>query len=292
MGLLVGKAAQDEFNFFKYAAEQITSRIHLESEYAKSSTPARKDFVHYLLHAKDPATGCGFTQTELFADAAMLISAGGDTSSATLSALLFYLLRSPVALEKLTHEIRSTFASIDEIQGVNLNPTTLPYTRACIDEALRLAPAVPAHLPRQVLPGGLTIDGHYFPAGTVVGTSAYAIHHDPSYFPAPYSFYPERWLADEASVAIARSAFCPFTLGTRMCIGRNLAYMELTLTLARLLWTYDIRAADGISGGGSAQEKHPGRRREGEYQLIDWFLTERYGPMMQFRRRNGIGKEF
>lgn len=221
----------------------------------------------------------------------MLISAGGDTSSATLSALLFYLLRSPVALEKLTHEIRSVFTNLEEIQGTNLNPTKLPYTRACIDETLRLAPAVPAHLPRQVLSGGLDIEGHHFPAGTVVGTSAYAIHHDPSYYPAPYSFHPERWLADDASVAVARSAFCPFTLGTRMCIGRNLAYMELTLTVARLLWSYDIRAADGVSGGGSAAEKHPGRRREGEYQLIDWFLTERVGPMMQFRSREGTAKE-
>lgn len=220
----------------------------------------------------------------------MLISAGGDTSSVTLAALLFYLLRHPAALDRLTREIRSTFTDINDIQSPNLSPSNLPYTRACLDEALRLAPAVPAHLPRTILPGGLTIDGHFLPGGTVVGTSAYAIHHNAEYYPDPFDFHPERWLTeDKEQLAKMKSAFCPFTLGSRMCIGRSLAYMELTITLGRMLFMYDIRGAGETGadvGGGSRAAKHPGRRREDEYQLVNFFLAKRKGPLMQFRRRN------
>lgn len=193
----------------------------------------RKDFFYYLLNARDPETGKGFTGPELWGESNLLIIAGSDTTSTALASAFFYLTHNPRTLHKLTEEIRSTFSDVEEIvSGPTL--TSCAYLRAVIDEAMRLSPPVGGLLPREVLPGGIDIDGIHVPEGVVVGTPHYTIHHNPGYFPAPFIFEPERWLAGSSpvvtteSVGAAQSAFCPFSVGPRGCIGKGLAYAELT----------------------------------------------------------------
>jgi cytochrome P450 len=254
----------------------------------------RKDFMYYLLNAKDSESGRGFNRKELDSDASLMISAGSDTISVTLSSTLFYLLHNPVPLATVNAEVRKQFASVDEIRrGDNIQ--ALVYLRACVDESLRLAPPVPSHLPREVLAGGMTIDKQYFPQGTVVGVSPFTIHHNPEYFPNPFDFNPERWIVDEDSgvsvenVAMAKAAFCPFSLGPRGCIGKQVAYLEIMVALATLLYTYDIRLPRALRkqiGEGDLASPHWGRRRIGEYQLRDIFIADRNGPMVEFKARN------
>ena len=93
-----------------------------------------------------------------------------------MCSLFYYATRNYRVYERLTSEIRSTFTSVDEIEtGPKL--ASCQYLRACIDESLRISPSVPADLPRQVLPGGLEIDGQYFPEGTEIGSSLWALMH-------------------------------------------------------------------------------------------------------------------
>ncbi|RYC57622.1 hypothetical protein CHU98_g8575, partial [Xylaria longipes] len=75
-----------------------------------------------------------------------------------MAATLFYLVRNPSALEKASEEVRAKFGDVEEIaQGSQLNSCT--YLRACIDEAMRMSPSVGGIAPREVLQGGITIDG-------------------------------------------------------------------------------------------------------------------------------------
>ena len=60
---------------------------------------------------------------------------------------------------------------------------------------LGMSPSVGGVLPREVLAGGMTIDGVHVPAGTVVGVPHYTIHHNENYYANSFSFIPERWLA-------------------------------------------------------------------------------------------------
>ena len=179
------------------------------------------------------------------------------------------------------------FSSPDEIcNGSKLNSCV--YLYACIEETLRRTAPVPSHLPRVVLSGGMNIDGHYLPEGTVVGVSAYSIHHSPIYFPDPWLFRPERWIESDSvsreSINLARRAFEPYGLGTRQCIGRNLAYLQLKLTLAHVLYRYDMRLAPDEPGrGGGGPGLGEGREREDEFQLWDALGFERDGPMVQFK---------
>lgn len=223
------------------------------------------------------------------------IIAGSDTTSTAMAATLFYLVRSSRALAKATEEIRSKFTDVEEIShGPTLGSCT--YLRACIDEAMRLSPSVGGALPREVLAGGITVDGQSMPAGTVIGTPHYAIHHNEAYFPSPFEYVPERWLVGavnpltgrtttEDDVALAQSAFCPFSVGPRGCIGKGLAYVEMTNTLARTMFLYDMRKAVGVVDPGEGRpENEWGRQRVGEFQLIDTFTSAKSGPMIEFRK--------
>ncbi|KAF2761963.1 cytochrome P450 [Pseudovirgaria hyperparasitica] len=253
----------------------------------------RKDFFYHLLRATDPETGKGFSGPELWAESNLLIIAGSDTTSTALAATFFYLTHNPHALELLTSEVRTAFSSVDDIR-IGATLSSLAFLRACIDEAMRLSPSVGGLLPREILPGGLTLDGHTLPAGTVVGVPHYAIHHNPAYFPAPFTFDPARWLAPShplstgytaAQVAAAQSAFCAFSVGPRGCIGKGMAYAELGIAVARAVWLYDVRVAPGTTLGEGRPEWEWGRRRAEEYQLKDTFTSVKDGPLVQFASR-------
>ncbi|PFH57170.1 hypothetical protein XA68_15415 [Ophiocordyceps unilateralis] len=287
--LLFPKMAAGRARYMAYSKAQLTERTKLGDE------TDRRDFFYHLLKARDPETGQGFSTPELWGESNLLIIAGSDTTSTAMAATIFYLVRSPSALQRATSEVRRHFQQVEDIvNGPVLGSCT--YLRACIDEAMRLSPSVGGILPRQVLPGGITIQGQSLPAGTVVGTPHYAIHHNDDYYPTPFAYAPERWLIRETNpvtggatteddVARAQSAFCPFSIGPRGCIGKGLAYAEMTTALARMLFLYDVRKAVGVEDPGEGRVgREWGRHRVDEFQLRDTFTSAKNGPMVEFRR--------
>lgn len=285
--ILFRKIYNDRMKYMAYSKAQATERtkVGLDTD--------RKDFFYYLLNAQDPETGKGFTQAELWGESNLLIIAGSDTTSTALAGTLFYLTHYPEKQEKLRREILSTFNEVEEIvTGATLTGCT--YLRAVIDESMRLSPPVGSLLPREVLPGGIDIDGIHVPAGYVVGVPHYTIHHNPDYYPDPFNFQPERWIPDSElrvtreSVDIAQSAFCPFSIGSRGCIGKGLAYAELTETLARVIFLYEMRKAAGMTTGEGHPDLEWGRHRPNEFQLRDSFTSMMNGPYVEFRRRDAV----
>ncbi|ORY67124.1 isotrichodermin C-15 hydroxylase [Pseudomassariella vexata] len=300
---LVGKLHLDKVLFHKIAAGRAKymaySKAQLTDRTKLGDDTDRRDFFYHLLKARDPETGLGFTTPELWGESNLLIIAGSDTTSTAMAATLFYVVRTPSALEKAAEEVRSKFSDVEEIhQGPVLNSCT--YLRACIDEAMRMSPSVGGILPREVLSGGITIDGEFIPEGIVVGTPHYTIHHNAAYYPDPFAYSPERWVAGsqksfggygetvvrEADVALAQSAFCPFSVGPRGCIGKGLAYVELMTTLARVLYTYDLRKSGGVDPAEGHEGLEWGRQRVNEFQLIDQFTSLKDGPLVEFRKRH------
>lgn len=288
--ILFHKIAAGRAKYMAYSRQQLTERTALGDE------TDRRDFFYHLLKARDPETGQGFTTPELWGESNLLIIAGSDTTSTAMAATLFYLVRNPAALAKVTNEIREKFSSLEDIQlGPVLN--SCHYLRACIDEAMRLSPSVGGLLPREVLAGGMTIDGEMVPEGTIVGTPHYTIHHNANYYPEPFAYKPERWIASpgiekeagvrEQEVALAQSAFCPFSIGPRGCIGKGLAYVEMSITLARVLYMYDLRRAVGVEDPGEGKPgAEMGREKPSEFQLVDTFTSLKNGCMVEFRRRD------
>ncbi|KAK5710285.1 hypothetical protein LTR17_018991 [Elasticomyces elasticus] len=291
MQWLVGQTARDNATLIALATAQLEERIALqEKRHQMNDEIGHKDLMHYLLTNADPKTGIRFTRAELEGDSLSLIGAGADTVAAILSGALFYLARYPTALRTVTSELRLAFQSLEEVRsGSRLDSCV--YLDACIEETLRLAPVVPAQLPREVMKGGIVIDGQFVSEGIVIGVSAYVIHHNEEAFPDPWSFRPERWIeaggVSKEDLSLAREAMCPFSLGKRGCIGKRLAYVEIRIAIASLLWSYDLEEAKsaGLNGGGGPNLEE-GRRRRDEFQLLDCFGSDRAGPILRFRHRS------
>lgn len=171
--------------------------------------------------------------------------------------------------------------------GPKLN--SCKYLRACVDETMRMSPSVGSSLAREVQQGGAMVDGEHIPAGCDVGVPIYSIQHSADYFSNPFTFSPERWLVGEGdttqeSVALASSAYVPFSSGPRGCIGKGMALTEMMLTMAMVLWRLDFKIAEGCSAGGSSDAEW-GRHRPSEFQLKDHVTAARDGPLLHFRER-------
>ena len=265
----------------------VAERRSLEAASGGASAPARKDFFHHLFRGTDAETGRAYTDAELAAESNLLLVAGSDTTATTLSACMFYLLRHPDVLQTLRQELESNFGSLQDINYTGTRLGSLPYLRAIIDESMRLVPPVGGHLGRDVTEPGIMIDDFFYPPGATIGVPMYALHHNSEYYPDPFAFKPERWIVNEKSgvtkemVDRAQSAFCPFSIGHRGCIGKNLAYMELSLAVARCVWRYDLEEVpdwDKVLGGGFLS-------LSGEYLTRDGFVAQKDGPLMRFRNR-------
>ncbi|KAF2002146.1 benzoate 4-monooxygenase cytochrome P450 [Amniculicola lignicola CBS 123094] len=282
-----GKPVADNNRLIDYGMSQVRIRSSPQDENEEEKELGGKHFLKRLVGYQDKRTGWHPTFPDLDTECLNLMMAGADPYSSVLGGLFFYLAHNEHALQKATAEVRSTFGSTDEIiNGSQLN--SCAYLYACIEETLRRATPVPSLLPRIVLPGGMSVDGHQLQAGTVIGVPAYALHHDSKYFPDPWSFRPERWIESESvtkeSIDRARRAFTPFSIGTRQCSGKSLGYLQLKLTMAHILYRYDMRLAPdepGLGGGGPDLEE--GREREDEFQMWDALGFGRDGPMLEFK---------
>ena len=240
----------------------------------------------------DPETGKGYSEDELFGESESLIIAGSDTTAISTAAAFFYLSRNPEVQQKLADEITSTFSSLNEIKS---GPTlhSCKYLRAFIEETLRMSPPVPADLSREVQKGGIVVDGEYIPEGIKVSTVSYCMHHNPEDFPEPFKFQPERWIVDKNDttgasaerLALAQSAFMPFSAGPRGCVGKNLAYLEMNLVVAKIIYNFEVRRDPTSNLGGGSPEAIEGRRTVDQYQLYDIFVGIRDGPMVQLAKR-------
>lgn len=212
--------------------------------------------------------------------------------------VFYYLSRNPSAYARLAAEVRTTFSSGGDIrQGPAL--AGCRYLRAVIDESLRISPPTPGVMWREkdpLSPGPLVVDGHIIPPGTLVGVGLYSLMHNPEYFPEPFAFRPERWLdggaaaeipGEKAARAAMRRAFIPFLLGDRGCAGKAVAYLEMSLTVAKTLWYFDFQLAPGPAGelGSGHRGAAFGRDRPDEYQLYDYFMAEHEGPNLVFSPR-------
>ncbi|EWG53831.1 hypothetical protein FVEG_12172 [Fusarium verticillioides 7600] len=189
----------------------------------------RGDFFSHLLSKG----GNDVPEQELCQQSNTLIVAGSETTATCLTGIVYCLLSNRSCLEKLTDEVRSRFHSEDEITADAT--AELKYLPAVIEEGLRIFPPAPFGLPR-ISPGAV-IDGHYISSGVVVSVDPWTTKHDGRYWKEPYSFIPERWIHE--SFSDVKQASQPFSLGPRSCLGINLAYLEMRIILAKMVYNFD-----------------------------------------------------
>ncbi|ESZ91765.1 cytochrome P450 monooxygenase [Sclerotinia borealis F-4128] len=214
--------------------EKVQARLERKTE--------RKDFMTFIVRHNDMETG--MSVQEIKATSGVLMLAGSETTATLLSAVTYYLLApgNEHILKKLVKEVRTTFKSEEEIDMVSVNK--LRYQLAVLDETMRIHPPAPFGSPRVVPGDGQWVSGYWVPGGTNISCVIYAAQRQSANFKNPDKFAPERWLDDPEYAGDERGAFQPFNLGPRNCIGRNLAYAEMRLILARVIWNFDLELAD------------------------------------------------
>ncbi|PSR83723.1 benzoate 4-monooxygenase cytochrome P450 [Coniella lustricola] len=224
--------------FQGWVASQVQKRI-------EQGETVRPDFMTLLLANNKGTEASTLSRGEINSNAALMLNAGTETTATLLNGAVWHILRSPIVYRRLQNELRAKFARYEDItlSGVN----SAPYLCAVISETLRVFPAAAAGFGRVVPRGGEFISRTFVPKGTVVSVSQYAAYRSEENFTNPEAFAPERWLVllgDPAYAGDKRAAHQPFNYGPRSCLGRNLAYAEARLILAKVFWTFDMEFED------------------------------------------------
>ncbi|KAM4584978.1 cytochrome P450 2U1 [Odontesthes bonariensis] len=182
-----------------------------------------------------------FTEDYLFYIIGDLFIAGTDTTTNSVLWILLYMVLHPDIQDKVQ-------AEIDEVVGKHQAPSMtdkgrLPFTEATIMEVQRLTVVVPLAIPHMA---SETIEfrGYTIPKGTVIFPNLWSVHRDPTVWEDADTFNPARFLDDEGRL-VRKECFIPFGIGRRVCMGEQLAKMELFLTVTSLLQAFTFRLPEG-----------------------------------------------
>ncbi|KAH7013966.1 cytochrome P450 [Ilyonectria destructans] len=229
--LIPRQLLQKREQHMKLVQEKVAQRLAINTD--------RPDFMDTMVRKEGAMK---MSLDEIRAHANVLILAGSETTATTLSGTTYLLCMHPAILGKLETEVRTVFKSESEIDLFSVQK--LPYMLAVLDEAMRVYPPVPTAIPRTTPPSGNMILGEYLPGNVKLGIWQWAMNRDPTNFTDPEAFIPERWLGDPRFAEDKTDALQPFSYGPRNCIGKNLAYAESRLILARMIWNFDLKIAD------------------------------------------------
>jgi cytochrome P450 len=288
MAVITPKEIRDYYAFTENLA---MTRVEAERKREAEKRPVeREDMFHFLCIARDPETG-GFTLTteNLIADSNLLTVAGTDTTSVTVTALIFFITRNPRVYTKLVEEVRTNFQSAEDIgSGLDLM-AKCEYLRAACYETLRLSPAGPSELERTVLSGEIMIAGEHDPESTIIGVPKWSLGRNEALWGDYNAFRPERWIASDLNtqeeVNHLKRSFHPFSKGVGSCIGQKMAMIQLCMIIGRTLWRYDVLQVPGQGVGEGHHDLGWGRRNPNHYMLRDAYISLRDGPIVQFQKR-------
>ncbi|XP_078685991.1 cytochrome P450 2U1-like isoform X1 [Branchiostoma floridae x Branchiostoma belcheri] len=201
-----------------------------------------RDFLDFcLLEVEKQEKVEGLTEEIIVYMALDLFLAGIGTTTSTLRWSLLYMTLNPDIQNKVQQEL-------DAVVGEGLpalsHRSQLPYVNACLLEVMRIRPVGPLavpHAPTETV----KVREYDIPKGTQVLPNLYSLHMDPAYWPDPDRFDPGRFLDAEGNVVNKPESFMPFSGGRRVCLGEQLARMELFLFFSTLLQSFTFRTPEG-----------------------------------------------
>ncbi|KAK4547942.1 hypothetical protein LTR36_010661 [Oleoguttula mirabilis] len=216
--------------YTNWVAQQARTRIARDTQ--------RPDFMTHILKHNGEKPEATITQKEIEVNCLLILTAGSETTATTLSATTYLLLKDPQVYQKLKDEVRGLWKTYGEITLEAVN--NAPYLIAVLQEGLRYFPPVPTGFERRVGKGGEVVSGYFMPEDTALCVSQYPTYHSERNFKDPEALVPQRWMGDPKYADDKRSACQPFSFGPRNCLGKNLAYAEMRLIMAKIVWSFDF----------------------------------------------------
>ncbi len=209
---------------------------------ARQERPGGDDVLGLLLQAERAGL---VTPQQVRNEVVTLIVAGHETVATTLTWTWYLLSQAPEVAARVASEgaaLPDRPLSLGDVDG-------LAYSRAVIDESLRLYP--PAWLISRRALAADELGGYRIPEGTLVIISPSLVHRDPARWPDPERFDPERFLGARRE-DIDRRSYLPFGSGPRLCIGRDFALLEATVLMARLAARFAVTPVTPAAPGSRA----------------------------------------
>src|ERR1700754_692119 len=201
----------------------------------KDGAPPR-DLFDLLGQARDPETGQAFSDQQLGDEVATMILAGHETTATALFWAFYLLALDPATQEQVATEAREALA-----KG-GLEPDRLKFTRAVLDETMRLYP--PAPIIARAAGGPDVVAGRPVRKHDIVLISPWLLHRHEKLWRDPNAFVPSRFMAPAPPPD--RFAYLPFSVGPRVCIGAHFALVEATLALASIVGAFRVGLLDTV----------------------------------------------
>ncbi len=222
--LMVGPDRARRIPAFGRRIERVDQLLHREiaERRAAEDLAGRDDILSMLVAARHEDGGAPMSEAEIRDELLTLLVAGHETTATSLSWAIERLVRHPEKLERLRAEAES---------GEDA------YLTATIQETLRLRPVIV--LVARRLTEAVEIGGYELPAGVTVTPCIHLVHRDPSTYPEPERFRPERFLESPPGTY----TWIPFGGGVRRCLGASFAQFEMAVVLRELVRRRALRPA-------------------------------------------------
>ncbi|KZP13150.1 cytochrome P450 [Athelia psychrophila] len=222
----------EELGLFREMVDNVRWDMRREQAGDAASEKSRNSFARYLLEHQ---TEFELSDDELAYVAGSMFGAGADTTAAAISITVLAAAKYPAAQAKVHEELElvlagraPTFADED----------SLPQLKAFVMETFRWRPVSVAGVAHRATKD-IAYGAYVIPAGASVVGNHWAIGHDPSVFPNPEHFDPQRWLTSEGALRADLRSY-PFGFGRRICPGQHLADGSVYITTALTLWAFSI----------------------------------------------------
>jgi len=199
----------------------------------------QETLLAHLLRLRGGEAKDALTVKEIRNELIVLFMAGHETTANTLAWAWYLISQVPEVEQTLHHEVDEVLAS-GSAQFDDFSKLT--YTRAIIDETLRLYPPVPI-LSREVLNDD-TIRKRHVPAGSIMLVVPWLLHRHELYWDKPNHFIPERFLPN-AEKKPDKFSYVPFSVGPRVCLAKFFGTVEATLCLAVLAKHFRLTLPQG-----------------------------------------------
>ncbi|CAL5186284.1 unnamed protein product [Lathyrus oleraceus] len=176
-----------------------------------------------------------------------LFVAGRDTITSALTWFFYLIATHPLVEAKILEEIKENFGhkekpwvlSVDEVKK-------LVYLHGAICEALRLFPPVPFER-KETIKSDILPSGHHVYPKTMILFSVYAMGRVEDIWGEDcLEFKPERWISERGGIVYEPSyKFFSFNAGPRTCLGKDLAFIQIKMVVASILWNYCVHVVEG-----------------------------------------------
>ncbi len=221
---------------------QAVARIHAVVDRLIADILARPDgeasLIRSMAEAKAPGTDRPMDARAFRNEAIVLFMAGHETTANVLAWALFILTQDSPSLARLRAELDAVLggraATLEDLPK-------LAFTRAVIEETMRLYPPVPLLSRQAIAPG--RIAGRAVKPGTMVLVAPWLLHRKPSLWENADAFVPDRFLP--GAPRPHRHAYIPFSVGPRVCTGQHLGLAEATICLATLVQAVELELEPG-----------------------------------------------